>query len=302
MELCREAMLLRTLNHENIVKLLGFIYLPEPCSEGLLVMDYVPFDLQFQIANRHIATESHVRVLIHQVLSAVHYLHTSQVVHRAIGPTTILVEANGRIRLAAFRDARSLLSAPLDAVHTPSDVKHSYWSPELIAFNAQPSRQHLPPVIWKAVDIWAVGAVLAETILGSPLFDGATPRSVCESLVDIRELRPQLSLTETESFPLLYQAFASCPAPRSSLVERLRSSYFLTRPDSRGLSKECLELLSSLLKYEPTKRSTASDALRHVFFDSLGRTDLPHHKAITNILTDSEIPEFAKVNLGLRLA
>ena len=103
------------------------------------------------------------------------------------------------------------------------------------------------------VDIWAVGCIFAELMLRKPFFPGSS---------DIDQLgRIYAGLgTPTESWPGHanlpdWMEFQFTPAPP------LRQLFATAPPDA-------LDLLSKLLAFDPNRRISAEQALRHPYFDA----------------------------------
>eukprot|EP01036_Dinobryon_divergens_P022347 gene22347-30593_t len=113
-----------------------------------------------------------------------------------------------------------------------------------------------------AVDLWSVGCILGELLLGRPLLPGDDEKS---QLIHIFRLLgcptgkiwPALPLTPLAMTGLVDLAQERMKYPHNSLPDVF---------DEVQLSAEGLELLNQLLLYDPTVRITARDALRHRYF------------------------------------
>lgn len=153
-QLGQEISLLSRLRHPNIVQYYGsetvddklYIYLEYVSGGSIykLLQDYGQFG------------ESAIRNYTQQILSGLAYLHNKQTVHRDIKGANILVDPNGRVKVADFGMAKHITgqSCPLSFKGSP------YWmAPEVIR-NANGSSL--------AVDIWSLGCTVLEMATSKP--------------------------------------------------------------------------------------------------------------------------------------
>jgi len=107
------------------------------------------------------------------------------------------------------------------------------------------------------VDIWSVGCIFAEMVNGRPLFPGSSEQ---DQLLKIFKL---LGTPSPKTWPGLadlpeYKAGGFPAYPAQKLSKHVRK-----------LSKQGLDLLESLLQYDPQKRISAEEALHHPYFRDL---------------------------------
>ena len=105
-----------------------------------------------------------------------------------------------------------------------------------------------------AIDVWSAGCVLAELLIGSPIFPGS---SGVDQLVEIIKVLGTPTKEQLKSMNPNYQEF-KFPLIRAHPW----SSIF--RP---SISQETLDLVSNLLSYVPDLRYKAIEACGHAFFD-----------------------------------
>lgn len=107
----------------------------------------------------------------------------------------------------------------------------------------------------KSADVWSTGCVMAELMLGQPLFPG---ESGIDQLVEIIKVlgTPTRDQIRTMNPNYMEHKFPQIkPHPFNKVF--------------RKASHEAIELISALLEYTPTQRLSAIDAMCQPFFDEL---------------------------------
>ena len=111
-----------------------------------------------------------------------------------------------------------------------------------------------------AIDVWSAGCVLAELLLGSPLFPGS---SGVDQLVEIIKVLGTPSKDELKAMNPNYQEFKFPNIKAHPLREIFPKD---TTPES-------VDLVAALLRYVPNERCRAIEACAHTFFDQLRSPD-----------------------------
>lgn len=106
----REVTLLRTLSHENIIKIIEII---EPADYSnfdhiLVVTDYCQSDLKKLFKSPIHLELIHIATLTYNILAAMKYLHSAEVLHRDLKPANILINEDCSVKVADFGLARSV--------------------------------------------------------------------------------------------------------------------------------------------------------------------------------------------------
>lgn len=192
----REASLLGRLSHPNIVQV---YVVGEQGAFHYLAMEYVEgTDLERVLARGAEGEGAELRNLpdlpdefradftrasvkaARDVASALAAAHAHGIIHRDVKPSNILLAKDGSARLADFGLARDLAGASLtisgETLGTPY-----YMSPERYA-----SADPVP-----ASDVYAVGAVLYESVCGARPFDGASPERLMASILNEDPVPPR---------------------------------------------------------------------------------------------------------------
>lgn len=116
------------------------------------------------------------------------------------------------------------------------------------------------PTYSNAVDVWAVGCILAELIARTPLFPGPDSSRQLE-LIAGKLGRPSRSFIEMARKPT-YRDYLLSMTQESCLQTSLLSAHPTTDPLA-------LDLLAQLLTWDPTERLSARSALQHPYLRPL---------------------------------
>ena len=253
----RELEIMRMLFHPCVVPLKHCFCSTEPKTKDVylnLVMEYIPQNLYKKIRVHRKAKKKIpmilVKVYMYQLLRACAYIHGEDVVHRDIKPQNILFDPSTHtIKLCDFGSAKVLVKGQGNVSYICSRY---YRAPEL-AFEST--------CYTTAVDIWSVGCVFGELLLGTPLFPGATGE---DQLLKIIKMLGTPTIEQMKAMNPNREHVQLPELPSRSWPQVMRG--YATR--------EACDLLDQMLCYEPNRRIDAFTALSHPFFDEL-RVDSP---------------------------
>ncbi|CCW68142.1 unnamed protein product [Phytomonas sp. Hart1] len=263
----REVLLLRLLKEKGCRNVLNLIrVLPSKTSitefnDLYMVTDLYDVDFHSIIRQRRPILLDVLRKVTVHVLRCLSDMHSMGVVHRDIKPSNILLKMDKDLESAVVCDfglARGGLHRLKDPSYlTDYVVTRWYRAPEVLL---------MAPYSYP-VDIWALGCVMSEYIMQRPLFDG-------------RDYIHQMQLV-LSTVPITGTDFIErdCDTTILHLIE-VAKRYGDTRPLSRLLAsipKDGLALVSKMLAFEPNKRITAQEALRHPFLESVEGLDSEKH-------------------------
>lgn len=117
-----------------------------------MVMDYVPGGRLLERMGRRRFTPDEARLYIAQIMIAIEYLHSEQILYRGIKPENVLIDENGYIRLCDFGTMKIGLQS-----RTWKGTAY-YQPPEMIRGEIYDAR----------ADWWSIGILLYEMVTGAP--------------------------------------------------------------------------------------------------------------------------------------
>lgn len=279
---CAEARVHAALTHPNLVSVLDF---GEASGELFLVMEYVDGVslaevLRAVAARRRSMDLGPALYIAREVAAGLAYAHQFRdeddaplgVVHRDVAPNNVLLGRAGEVKLTDFGIVQSAWS---DVRTAPGELrgKVGYVSPE----------QALGRTVEARSDLFSLGVVLAEMLLGAPLIPGDTELEILKNL-------------QARAWEELSALTGRAPADVLALLRRLLAKSPRNRPQSAGLVVEELDGLASVhavrmsahslslwladsgvVRIESNVRVTPSrdDAAYHSAAEPAGRDQLP---------------------------
>lgn len=129
-------------------------------------------DLERIIQSNQSLTERHFSYFIYQLLRALKYIHSANVLHRDLKPSNILVNSNCDLAICDFGLARGI---SLDIGELTEDVVTLWYrAPEVLCGQG---------VYDSKVDLWSVGCILGEFVCREPLMRGNSPTHQLQLIV-----------------------------------------------------------------------------------------------------------------------
>ncbi|KAA0050959.1 shaggy-related protein kinase NtK-1 [Cucumis melo var. makuwa] len=261
----RELQTMRLLDHPNVVALKHCFFSTTEKDELYLnlVLEYVPETVHRVIKHYNKLNQRmpliYVKLYMYQIFRALSYIHRCiGVCHRDIKPQNLLVNPHThQVKLCDFGSAKVLVKGEPNISYICSRY---YRAPELI-FGATEYTT--------AIDIWSAGCVLAELLLGQPLFPG---ESGVDQLVEIIKV---LGTPTREEIKCMNPNYTEYKFPQIKAHPWHKIFH-------KRMPPEAVDLVSRLLQYSPNLRCTALDALTHQFFDELRdpNTRLPNGRIL----------------------
>lgn len=255
-----EMKIMQGLSHPNIVE---FVEYHDQHDYLYIIMEFVrQGDLQGYLHQEGLMQEVVARTMAQQILSALDYLHRSQITHRDIKPDNILIAD-----LNPFTVKLSDFGLSKVVKHDETFLKTFcgtllYCAPEVFPdYGSGPSkgtkRRRGAKVYHSyssSVDIWSFGGVLWNALCGQPPFKGiadATGEAMYNNIM----------ASELDPTPLR----------------------------NVGVSAQCIDLLVRMLRTDPAARPTDRDCLNHAWLND--GTGVLAHPILQSIIEEDETEE-----------
>lgn len=174
-------------------------------------------------------------------LRGIAYCHKSWVLHRDLKPGNLLLSSEGIVKVADFGLAR--MHGSPDRKYTGQVVTRWYRAPELL-FGAK--------FYGFAIDMWSIGAIMAELLLRTPYLPGNSDIEQLSRVFTARGTPTEETWPGVSSLPDYIPFHKQQPQPLRDLFT--------------AASDDTLNLLDGLLTLNPTARLTANAALDHAYF------------------------------------
>ncbi|XP_038998316.1 probable serine/threonine-protein kinase At1g54610 [Hibiscus syriacus] len=241
--MAREIVILRKLDHPNVMKLEGIVASQTP-RNLFLVFEYMEHDLAGLAASPGIKfNEPQIKCYMQQLFSGLKHCHSRGVLHRDIKGSNLLIGDSGVLKIADFGLARCFQADPKHPL-TSRVVTLWYRAPELLLGATK---------YGVGVDLWSAGCILAELFAGKPIMPG---RTEVEQMHKIFKLcgSPSEEFWKKTKLP-----HATSFKPQKPYNRRIASTF-------ENMPPSALSLVEKLLSFEPNNRGTAASALKSQFF------------------------------------
>ena len=250
----REIRLMRHLHHINIISLIDVMRPPSLATfmDTYIVTELMETDLHRVIHSKEGLEKDHICYIMYQLICAVRYLHSAQIIHRDIKPSNILINKECQVKLCDFGLSRGVKHASDECEKveklTEYVVTRWYRAPEILLSSTYDEK----------VDIWSIGCIFAELFERNAVFPG---HDHLHQLHMITKVLGSPLQSDLESFVtsdkakkwMLRQSFH----PKKSL-----SSKFPT------VEPHALDLMGKLLQFNPQGRITLDEAIEHPYFST----------------------------------
>lgn len=236
----REIKALKQIKNKHVIDLYDvFLY-----NKNIhLVLEYIHTDLEAIIQNKQIIImPADIKAWLLMTLKGLYACHRKFIIHRDIKPNNILINNKGIVKIADFGLARGIDVIPM----TNNVVTRWYRAPELLFGSKHYSF---------SVDMWAIGCVFAELFLRTPFFASDNDFQHVELVFKAlgtpteKEWKNHTTLPNYVKYPI---------------YNKMPFKTIFT-----AASDDAIELLEKMLVFDPTKRITCLNAIKHDYFKNL---------------------------------
>ena len=228
-------------------------------------------ELMKQNEPKHLPEEK-IKDIVYQTLQGLAFMHKYGFFHRDIKPENILL-LNDKVKIADFGLAREIRTLP---PYTEYVSTRFYRAPECIL----KSTNYNSPI-----DIWALGCVMAEMYLHpQPLFYGLNEKEVLYRICSI------LGTPNQDNWP---EGMALAHLKDIKMPNCYKSEL---KDIIRDASEDAIDLMEKMIRWDPKKRETAENLLKHKFFENYFYKDFNYN---INFETSGTNEYFEKHNLNI---
>nr|XP_043634540.1 cell division control protein 2 homolog [Erigeron canadensis] len=249
----REVVILKTLQHDNVVRVLDVVY----THKGLyLVLEYLDVNLEKHMSSclRYSDDPHLIKVFLYQLLRGIAYCHSHEVMHRDLKPENLLIDLKTKtLKLADFGFARFIRYKPLSL----EVMTVAYTPPEILLGSKE---------YCFSADMWCIGCIFAEMVNRKTLFGGDS--KIRQSVKGNSQIRQLFHIFKTMGTPKedTWPGITCLPNFMPTFPEFVAKDLAVVVPD---LDKVGLDLLRKMLSVHPSSRITAKLALEHEFFKGI---------------------------------
>lgn len=244
----RESSILKAVEYPFVTRVFDVFEDPDDGTVSFVLELAEGGELFSLVKEQGLLSEQAAKIVLFQLLSGVEYLHSIGVVHRDIKLENILLahkcvtaahevdKSKILVKIADFGLARVLGSS--QQVMSTLCGTPLYVAPEVIVFEAREVMEGYTP----SVDLWSVGVVGFALVTGRPPY------------THVRDSKGNKTQKVDYSKPLEWR-------PSTSAGQKKVSEW--------KVSVNCRDLIVALLRRDPAKRITATEALKHPWFADL---------------------------------
>ncbi|CAH8357883.1 unnamed protein product [Eruca vesicaria subsp. sativa] len=242
--MAREIVILRRLDHPNVMKLEGLIT-SRVSGSMYLIFEYMEHDLSGLASTPGVKfSEAQIKCYMKQLLHGLEHCHSRGVLHRDIKGSNLLLDHNNNLKIGDFGLANFYGDHKKQQLLTSRVVTLWYRPPELLFGSTD---------YGVAVDMWSTGCILAELFYGKAIMPGRT---------EVEQLHKIFKLCGSPSD----EYWKGSKLPHATVFKPQQPYKRCVAETFKSLPSSALALVEVLLAVEPDARGTTANALESEFF------------------------------------
>jgi len=241
-------------------------------------------------------TISMIRHITKEVLTSLEVLENKKIVHCDLKPENILLRDPMQIK-------PSLNSADLDKIGIKViDFGSSCYEHERIYTYVQSRFYRSPEVILgipynMSIDMWSLGCILAELYTGYPIFPGENEEEQLACIMEIMGAPAHYIVEQGSRKKNFFDANNNPKIIANSKGKKRRPGSLSLASVLRCRDNTFIDFITQCLQWDPEKRLTASQGLKHEFITKLNKKSSYDSRTIANNNTTyNSFEEFKKMN------
>ncbi|MEE6512086.1 hypothetical protein FKM82_019011 [Ascaphus truei] len=217
----------------------------------------------------------HIRNMAHQICKSINFLHQNKLTHTDLKPENILfVQSDYEVSYnhKRKRDERHLKNSDIKIVDFGSATYDTEHHSALVSTRHYRAPEVILELGWsQPCDVWSIGCILIEYYIGLTVFQTHDSKEHLAMMETILGPLPLHMIQKTRKHKYFYH-------DRLDWDEHTIAGRYVKRRckplKEFMLCEDCdhqllFDLIQRMLEYDPTKRITLDEALRHPFFDKL---------------------------------
>ncbi|XP_077228759.1 serine/threonine-protein kinase Aurora-3-like [Tasmannia lanceolata] len=217
-QLLREIEIQSSLNHPNVLRIFGWFH---DKDHFILILEYAARgELYKELRKSKHLSEKHAATYILSLTKALAYCHEKHVIHRDIKPENLLLDLEGRLKIADFgwsvqsRTKRHTMCGTLD-----------YLAPEMVENKAHDY----------TVDNWTLGILCYEFLYGVPPFETESQTNTFKRIIKVDLSFPSTPRVSAEAKDLISKLLVKDALKRLSLQKILEHPWIVKNADPSGV-------------------------------------------------------------------